>query len=72
MLADIGCLAYEVGTNDADPDTVYVIELWTDAAAHRASLELPEVRQSIADARPLLSGVFGGFDFEVAGSPLRD
>ena len=72
VLADIGCLAYEVGTNDAEPDTVYVIELWKDASAHRASLELPEVRQSIADARPLLSGVFGGFDFEVAGSPLRD
>ena len=51
---------------------MYVIELWKDASAHRASLELPEVRQSIADARPLLSGVFGGFDFEVAGSPLRD
>ena len=72
VLSEIGCLAYEVGTNDAEPDTVFVIELWENADAHRASLAQPEVQASIAEARPLLSGVFGGFRFEVAGSPLRD
>jgi quinol monooxygenase YgiN len=70
--SDIGCLVYEVGTNEDEPDTVFVIELWKDAAAHEASLALPEVRASIAQARPLLSGVFGGFRFEVAGSPLHE
>lgn len=72
VLSEIGCLAYEVGTNEAEPNTVFVMELWTDAAAHRASLALPEVQASIADARPMLSGDFGGFQFEVVGSPLRD
>jgi quinol monooxygenase YgiN len=72
VLAEIGCLAYEVGTNDAEPDTVFVIELWQSAEAHRASLQLPEVQASIAAARPLLSGEFGGFQFDVVGSPLRD
>lgn len=72
VLSEVGCLAYEVGTNDAEPDTVFVIELWQDAAAHQASLALPEVQASIAQARPLLSGVFGGFQFHVEGSPLRD
>jgi hypothetical protein len=48
------------------------MELWTSADAHAASLALPEVRDSIAAARPLLSGEFGGFRFEVVGSPLRD
>lgn len=71
-LADIGCLAYEVGTNDEDPNTVFVIELWTSAEAHKASLDLPEVQAAIAETRPLLSGEFGGFRFDVAGSPLRD
>lgn len=71
-LSAIGCLAYEVGVDRAEPDTVYVVELWTSADAHRASLELPEVRASIAEARPLLSGDFGGFRFDVVGSPLRD
>lgn len=71
-LKEIGCLAYEVGVNDDDPDTVFVVELWESAAAHRASLALPEVQASIAAARPLLSGSFGGFGFNVVGSPLHD
>ncbi|WP_109211452.1 MULTISPECIES: putative quinol monooxygenase [Microbacterium] len=72
LLVENGCLMYEVGRNDEEPDTVFVIELWESAAAHQASLALPEVRASIDEARPLLSGEFGGFRFEVAGSPLRD
>ncbi len=70
-LAEVGCLLYEVGTHDDHPDTVFVIELWTSADAHRASLQQPEVQQAIAEARPLLTGEFGGFEFDVAGSPLR-
>jgi quinol monooxygenase YgiN len=70
-LADLGCLLYEVGVDDDEPDTVFVVELWTSAAAHQASLQRPEVQQAIAEARPLLSGEFGGFRFEVVGSPLR-
>jgi quinol monooxygenase YgiN len=72
-LRQIGCLAYEVGVNDDDdPDTVFVVELWESEEAHRSSLALPEVQASITAARALLSGTFGGFRFEVAGSPLRD
>ncbi len=71
VLAGAGCLLYEVGVDDDEPDTVYVVKLWTSAQAHRASLALPEVAAAIAAARPLLSGVFGGFGFEVVGSPLR-
>jgi quinol monooxygenase YgiN len=71
-LRDIGCIAYEVGVNAADPDTVFVVELWESEDAHRASLALPEVQASIAAARPLLSGDVGGFRFTVMGSPLRD
>ena len=71
-LNQIGCLAYEVGVSDDDLDTVFVVELWDSAEAHQASLALPEVQASIATARPLLSGAFGGFRFNVVGSPLRD
>ena len=71
-LRQIGCLAYEVGVSDDDPDTVFVVELWESAEAHRASLAVPEVQAAIAAARPLLSGAFGGFRFSVVGSPLRD
>ena len=70
VLAEAGCLLYEVGVSTDEPDTVFVVELWESAEAHRASLDLPEVRTSIEEARPLLSGVFGGFRFDVVGSPL--
>ena len=66
-----GCLAYEVGVNDEQPDTVFVVELWESAEAHRASLALPQVQAAIERARPLLSGAFGGYRFDAAGSPLR-
>lgn len=71
ILSQNGCLAYEVGVSDGDPDTVFVVELWESGEAHQASLALPEVKASIAAARPLLSGAFGGFRFNVVGSPLR-
>ncbi|MBT2501917.1 putative quinol monooxygenase [Curtobacterium sp. ISL-83] len=71
-LAAAGCLTYEVGVDDEQPDVVFVVELWTSRAAHRASLDLAEVQESIAAARPLLSGEFGGFRFDVVGSPLHD
>ena len=61
-----------MGVNDDEPDQVFVVELWTSAEAHAASLAPPEVQESIAAARPLLSGEFGGFRFDVVGSPLRD
>jgi len=70
-LREIGCLVYEVGTND-EPDAVLVVEIWESAAAHAASLQLPAVRAAIDEARPLLDGRFGGFRFDDARSPLRD
>lgn len=69
-LRDVGCLAYEVGVDEEQPNTVFVVELWRDQEAHQASLSLPEVQAAIAAARPLLSGEFGGFRFTVVGSPL--
>lgn len=71
-LRQVGCRLYEVGVSDDQPDTVFVVEVWDSAEAHRASLQLPEVQEAIAAARPLLSGEFGGFRFDVVGSPLHD
>jgi len=71
-MGNIGCLSYEVGGRDDDPDTVYVAEIWESEEAHDASLELDEVKAAISEAMPMLTGDFGGYDFMVAGSPLRD
>ncbi|GAA3207691.1 hypothetical protein GCM10017690_15870 [Microbacterium terregens] len=70
-LAAIGCLLYEVGVSEDEPDVVFVAELWESAEAHQSSLALPSVKAAIAQARPLLSGVMDGLRFEVVGSPLR-
>lgn len=69
-LREAGCLIYEVGTNDDDPDTVFVAELWESADAHQASLQLESVRAAISEAMPLLSGEMGGYRFQVTGSPI--
>lgn len=71
-LKEAGCLLYEVGTSEDEPNTVFVTELWESAAAHQASLQLASVRAAIAEAKPLLSGQMSGHRFTVAGSPLRD
>ena len=71
VLRELGCSLYEVGVNADSPDTVFVVEVWESAEAHRQSLENAQVRAAIAAARPILSGEFGGFRFEVVGSPLR-
>ena len=70
-LAAIGCLLYEVGVSEDEPDAVFVAELWESSEAHRASLSLPSVQAAIAEAHPLLSGVMSGLRFDVIGSPLR-
>ena len=70
-LHDHGCLRYDIGVNDDDPDAVFVSEVWESSSAHAAWLELESVRAGISEAMPLLSGEVGGYRFEVVGSPLR-
>ena len=51
-----GCLSYVVATDPADPDGLWITEVWDSAASHRASLTLPAVQATIARARPLIAG----------------
>lgn len=53
---DPGCIQYIVSTSN-EPDAVYVSELWTDQAAHDASLEPEDIRTLIQEARPLIAGM---------------
>ncbi|WP_062294545.1 putative quinol monooxygenase [Demequina phytophila] len=52
-----GNLAYLVAEDAEDAGAVWVTEVWESEAAHRASLELPSVRDAIARARPHLVGM---------------
>lgn len=51
-----GNLAYMISKDAADPDAIWVVEVWKDKAAHAASLTLPGVQEAIAKARPILAG----------------
>lgn len=51
-----GCLSYVVAEDGDDADALWVAEVWTDQAAHRASLALPAVQAAIAKGRPLIAG----------------
>ena len=51
---------------DADADAIWITEVWTDAASHKASLSLPAVQQAIARARPLIAG----FDSHIETVPV--
>jgi len=60
-----GCLSYVVAADVLDADTIWVTEVWTDKAAHEASLQLPEVQAVIGKARPLIAG----FGMHVSTAP---
>src|SRR4051812_41897943 len=61
-----GCLSYVVAKDPADPDGIWVTEVWTDSASHKASLSLPEVKDAISRGRPLI----GGFESSVTTEPV--
>lgn len=61
-----GCLSYVIAQDPADADAIWITEVWTDAAHHKASLALPAVQQAIARARPLIAG----FDRHVETVPV--
>ena len=66
-----GCRLYLVGAVVDDPDAIAVTEVWDDAAAHRASLSLDSVRETIAKARPLIAGMGPATEFvPVSGATI--
>lgn len=58
-----GNFGYLVGEDSANADALWVVEIWEDEAAHRASLTLPSVQAAIARGRPLIAGFGERFTF---------
>lgn len=61
-----GNLAYIVAEDLADPDAIWITEVWRSKADHASSLTLPAVRQTIAKARPIIAG----FGMQVETRPV--
>lgn len=51
------CEVYIINVSEAEPDAVWVTEVWSSAEAHKASLDDPKTKASIARAMPLIAGV---------------
>ncbi|MED4959382.1 antibiotic biosynthesis monooxygenase [Paenibacillus macerans] len=51
------CELYIVNISDAEPDTVWVTEVWSNKEAHDASLQQEAAKASIQRAMPLIAGV---------------
>jgi len=66
MSAVPGCLMYLVSTTE-DANEVAITELWTDEAAHEASLRAPGVAELIGRARPVITGMSGRSVLTVLG-----
>lgn len=52
-----GCLSYVIAADPDDADVLWITEVWIDAEAHAASLQLPAVQQAISEGRPLIRGM---------------
>lgn len=49
-----GCLSYVVAKDAAEPDAIWVTEIWQSREHHRASLSLRSVREAIAKGKLLI------------------
>lgn len=62
-----GCLSYVVAKDPADPDALWITEVWDRRESHEASLALPSVKEAIAKGRPLIAGFAERFETEPVG-----
>ncbi len=50
-----GCFSYVVAKDTADENVIWVTEVWDSGASHDASLALPQVKNAIPQAKPLVT-----------------
>ncbi|MDX2344346.1 MAG: putative quinol monooxygenase [Acidimicrobiia bacterium] len=62
-----GCLSYIVANDTADPDALWVTDVWESRQAHAESLNLPDVQAAIAAGRPLIAGFENRVETEPVG-----
>jgi quinol monooxygenase YgiN len=62
-----GCLSYIIARDTGDEDAVWITEVWEDEASHHESLQLPSVRDAIAEAMPLIASFEPGVVIDPVG-----
>jgi quinol monooxygenase YgiN len=51
-----GNLAYLIAEDLSNEDSIWITEVWRSREDHAASLQLPQIQDVIAKARPLIAG----------------
>jgi quinol monooxygenase YgiN len=51
-----GCRTYIVAKDAAEENVIWVTEIWDSESSHQASLSLPAVKDTVAQAKPLVAG----------------
>lgn len=62
-----GCLSYIVAKDPSDPNSIWITEAWDDEQSHKASLQLPQVREAIERAKPMIAGFGPSFVTQPVG-----
>jgi quinol monooxygenase YgiN len=62
-----GCLSYVIAKDPIDPDGIWITEVWDSEESHLASLSIPEVKQAITRAKPLIAGFTNSTKTEPVG-----
>ena len=59
LLQDVGpmpgCLSYVVAKDPADPDAIWITEVWDSQESHTESLKNPAVQSAIDRTRPMIA-----------------
>jgi quinol monooxygenase YgiN len=64
------CLLYLVAESVAEPEVIWVTDLWTSEEAHSEALRAPSLRPYIQEAMPLLTGMPEQIAVETKGGKL--
>lgn len=62
-----GCVSYVVAEDSADPDALWVTEVWETSEHHAQSLQLPEVQAAIGAGRELIAAMDRRFETRPIG-----
>lgn len=62
-----GCLSYVIARDPNSEDGIWITEVWDSKESHDASLQLPHVQATIAQAKPIIAGFGDYFDTEPLG-----
>jgi quinol monooxygenase YgiN len=62
-----GCLSNIIAHDPADPNAIWITEVWDSQESYKASLSLPAVQRAISRGKPLIAGFCERFETKPIG-----